>query len=479
VETQVFLYKQLATEIEQKIRCGDLRTGEKLPSLRHLHKKLGLGISTVYQAYTELEAMGLIEAQPKSGFFVKGAALLNLRAPRPTKAPRQPRKVKLSSITNAVLESSLNPDLVPLGCSTMSIELFPHKHLSRIIKGIPPSTMKRLFLYSPAEGDAELKRQIVTRLMGMIPGIRPEDLIITNGCMEAVALSLLVLTNPGDVVAVESPTHFGFLQLLKELGLHVLEVPSDPLHGVDPETLAEALKRAEVKACLLMPNFQNPSGALVPDEQKKALVTLLCERKIPIIEDDIYGELHFGPKRPTLLKAWDKEGLVISCSSFSKILAPGFRIGWAVVGERFADKIRRLKAGVSLASPTLQQYVLAKFLRGGAFDRYLRSLRTAVNKQVLQTALAIQKHFPHGTRLVAPEGGNLLWVELPKWAEGLDLYKQGLENNISIVPGPAFSTTQRYRNYIRISCTAPFSERIDQAIETLGELINKQFKRKQ
>jgi DNA-binding transcriptional MocR family regulator len=474
METQAFLYRQLATELGEKIKSGNLRAGEKLPSLRSLHRKLGLSMSTVYQAYTELEALGFIEAQPKSGFFVKGAGLVNLRAPRPTKAPQRPTKVRLSSITNDVLASSLDPTLVPLGCSTLAVELFPHKHLSRIIKGIPPSTMKRLFLYAPAEGDAELRRQLATRLVGMIPRIRPEDLIITNGCMEAVALSLLALTTPGDVVAVESPTHFGFLQLLKELGIKVLEVPTDPLHGVETATLVGVLKQAKVKVCLLMPNFQNPSGALMPDKRKKTLVALLQKHGIAVIEDDIYGDLYFGPKRPSLLKAWDKKGLVMTCSSFSKILAPGFRIGWLVAGKRFAERIRSLRGGFSLASPTLQQYVLAKFLRNGGFDRYLRSLRNAVHKQVLQTAVAIQKHFPSGSRLAVPAGGNLLWIELPKWADGLELYKQALQNNISIVPGPAFSTTRRYRNYVRISCTAPFSNSIEDAIETLGELINSQ-----
>jgi DNA-binding transcriptional MocR family regulator len=473
-EAQPFLYKQLATAIEDQIRNGDLRAGEKLPSLRNLHRKLGLSISTVYQAYTDLEALGLIEAQPKAGFFVKGSGLLNLKAPRPTETPKRPTHVRLSSITNDVLASSLDPSLVPLGCSTLSVELFPHKHLGRIIKGIRPAKMKQLFLYAPAEGDEELRRQLVRRLVGMIPGIGPENLVITNGCMEAVALSLLTLAAPGDVVAVESPTHFGFLQLLKELGLQVLELPTDPVQGMDLDGLGAVLKQAKVKACLLTPNFQNPSGALMPDRQKMALVALLQGRKIPIIEDDIYGELHFGPRRPSLLKAWDKKGLVITCSSFSKTLAPGFRIGWLAAGEQFVDKIRRIKAGVSLASPTLQQYVMAKFLRDGGFDRYLRSLRTALHNQVLQTALAIQKYFPSGSRLAVPEGGNLLWIELPKWADGLELYKQALRSNISIVPGPAFSTTGRYRNYVRISSTTPFSETIEQAIGTLGELINGQ-----
>ncbi|MBF0529437.1 MAG: PLP-dependent aminotransferase family protein [Deltaproteobacteria bacterium] len=476
METRHFRYKNLASDLEGQIKRGSLRTGERLPSLRNLHYKLGLSLNTIYQAYMELEALGLIEAQPKSGFFVKDAGWMNIEAPRFNQRPAAPAMVRLSDITNTVVANSINPDLVPLGASTLSTELMPQKQLVQVIKGMAPAKMIRLLQYEVAEGAVGLRRQLASRLLGLIPEISENDIIITNGCSEAVALALLATTTSGDVVAVESPTHFGFLQMLRELGLQVLELPTDPRHGVVLEGLSQALQKTKVKACLLMPNFQNPTGALMPEDHRQEVVSLLNEKEIPLIEDDIYGEMHFGKSRPGFLRTWDRKELVISCSSFSKTLAPGFRVGWLVAGRKISERIKRLKAGLSLASPSLQQHALARFLADGSMDRYLRLLRAAVHNQVVKTARAVKDYFPPECRFSVPMGGIMLWIELPKWADGIRLYEQALKAGISIIPGAAFSPADHYRNYIRISCTSPFSERIEKAIETLGELIGKQNK---
>ena len=299
-------------------------------------------------------------------------------------------------------------------------------------------------------------------------------MLVTSGCMEAVALSLLAVTAAGDLVAVESPTHFGFLQLLRELGLPAVEVPTDPRRGVVPEALERVLAENPVKACLLMPNFQNPTGALLPEEARREVADLLQAREIPLIEDDIYAELHAGRGRPGLLKSLDRRGLTLACSSFSKVLAPGFRVGWIAAGGRWLERLRRLKAGFSLASPTLQQHALARLLAGGALDRHLRLLRAAVRRQVLDTARAVREAFPADCRFSPPEGGNMLWVELPPRVDGLALYRRALREGISIVPGAAFSSTGRYRSYVRLSCTTPFCGRIERAVGRLGELIREE-----
>ena len=471
-QTRGFLYRRLATDIAGRIRRGEVRAGERLPSLRRLHHQLGLGLNTVYQAYMALEAMGLVEARAKSGFYVKTGRLARLCAPRFAHTARAPRKVRLSEITNTVVANAANPRLVPLGASILAAEMLPQKHLTRIIRGVSPRKMASMLQYAPSEGTPELRRKLTVRMLGLVPDMGEEDVVITNGCTEAVALALLATTRPGDVVAVESPTHFGFLQLLREMGLLVLELPTDPVRGVVTEGLGRTLRDNRVRACLLIPNFHNPTGGLMSDRRKEALVSILGEAAVPAIEDDIYAEMYFGAKRPALLKRWDRKGTVITCSSFSKVLAPGFRVGWVVAGGAYAGRIRRLKAGLSLAAPTLQQHVLARFLAEGAFDRYLRLLRASLHDQVLKTALAIERAFPEACRLAVPEGGNMLWVELPPGTDGVRLYQQALEEGISIVPGAAFSTTtDRFRDFIRISCTTPFCDRIERAIDTLGALI--------
>ena len=467
-----YLYQKLATEFAARIKSGELRAGEKLPSLRGLRKKLGFSLATVYQAYMNLEASGLIESRPKSGFYVKAAPLLAVSAPRHAKKAQRPGPVKLSAITAEVVRASRDPDLVPLGASTLSAALLPHKHLGRLVRGITPGRMKKLLNYAEPEGSRKLRRQIAARMLGLIPGCGADDILITNGCMEAVSLALRVTVKPGQMVALESPTHFGFLQLAREMGLKAAPVPTDPRFGLDLEALETILARYPVKAVLAIPNFHNPLGALMPDEAKEKLVGLCSRRGVPLIEDDVYGEMHFGPKRPLPLKSFDRRDAVIYCASFSKVLAPGFRVGWCLAGPRFAQALQHLKTASAMSSPSLQQEVLAGYMEQGGYERYLRRLRAAVRLQVERTALGVRDHFPAETRFSVPEGGNMLWTELPPGVDGVRLYRRALERGVSIVPGRAFAAAEGFKNFIRISCTSPFDARMDRGLAVLGELAS-------
>jgi DNA-binding transcriptional MocR family regulator len=471
---QEYRYQRLAKDIARQIRQGGFRAGERLPSLRAMRSKLGLSLGTIHQAYSELEALGLVEARPKSGFFVKGDIAARLTAPRPGRRIMKPRRIKLDAITNQVISASLNPKMVPLGSSALATELLPHKHLGRLIRGITPVHLKRLMRYCIPEGDLELRRILANRLVGLWPGITPDNLIITNGCMEAVSLCVLSFTRPGDVIAVESPTHFGFLQLLRELGRLVVEIPTDPRHGMEPDALEKVLKITPVKACLSIPNFHNPLGSLMEPARREKVAGLLNAHGVPLIEDDIYAELHFDSRRPGLLAGFDCKDLVFTCSSVSKVLASGLRIGWLVAPKPWVERLIRLKAGISMAAGTWQQQVLLSFLASGAYDRYLRDLRKKVQQQLYQTAQALERHFPDSISLALPKGGNMLWVQLPPGVDGVTVYQACLEKGISIVPGAAFSVLKRFRRYIRISCTTPFDARIDQALKTLGRIIHSQ-----
>jgi DNA-binding transcriptional MocR family regulator len=325
--------------------------------------------------------------------------------------------------------------------------------------------------YSLSEGCPELRRQPALRTLGVIDGVTPEDIIITNGCMEAVSLSLLAVTRAGDTVATETPTNFTFLQLLKELGRMVVEVPTDPRLGVEVDELEKVLWSHTVRACLLMPNFHNPLGALMPDKRKKRLVNLLQKHEVPAIEDDVSSELYFGEQRPAPLKAFDRRDLVLTCSSFSKTLAPGLRIGWVVPGLRYRERIQNLKAGTTVSTSTLDQYLISELLASGAYERQMRSLRNALKKQMVRTALVIQKHFPPDTRLVLPEGGSLLWVQLPSGIDGLSVHRRALEHDIAIIPGVVCSSTGQFDNCIQISCASPFTPATETGIATLGRIV--------
>jgi DNA-binding transcriptional MocR family regulator len=470
---KVFRYRHLAEEIEQKILSGIYQPGEKLPSIRKLHKQSNLSISTIYRTYMELEALGLVQARPKSGYYVNPVVLQKLKVPRFKKISFPPKKVKLSAMINSVISAISNPYLLPLGSTVTDSELLPFKHFARTLKDLSHAELKSMISYSLSEGYPELRRQIALRTLGALKGISPEDIIITNGCMEAVALSLLAVTDPGDTVAVETPTNFGYLQLLKELRLLVLEVPTDPRLGADINALEKIFRQNRIKTCLLVPNFHNPLGAIMPEGHKQQLVQLINEYEVPVIEDDISTELHFGRQRPMPLKAFDQRDLVITCSSFSKTLAPGLRIGWVIPGSRFQERIQNLKAATTVSTSTLDQYLIAQYLAGGAYERHLRRLRSSLKKQVLRTALAIQKHFPAESRLAIPEGGTLLWVQLPPKVDGLKIYRQALDHHIAIIPGVVCSNSGQFNNFVQISCGSPFTEKIEAGIARLGKIISK------
>ncbi len=472
---KIFRYKHLADDIEEKINSGIYQPGEKLPSIRKLHKQSGLSISTVYKAFLELETMGLVEARPRSGYYVSAISLQQIKAPRFKKISFPPTEIKLSSMTNSVLSAINNPDLLPLGMTVTHSDLLPFKYFSRIIKTFSHGEIKSMMSYSLSEGHPELRRQLALNTVGLIKGISVDDIIITNGCMEAITLALLAVTRPGDTVAIETPTNFSYLQLLKELGLLVVEVPANPHFGIDIDEFEKALNTIDIKACLLMPNFHNPLGTIMPDENKVRLVRLTNRRNVPVIEDDISSELYFGEQRPVPLKAFDKKDLVITCSSFSKTLAPGLRIGWIMPGETFKEKIQNLKGGMNVSTSTLDQHIISRYLEGGAYERHLRILRIALKKQMVQTALAIQKHFPRQTRLALPEGGSLLWVQLPTQVDGLTVYQEALNHNIALIPGIVCSNSRQFNNYIQISCGSPFTPEIENGIKTLGRLVHEQI----
>jgi len=452
--------------------------GDKLPSIRSLHRDLGLSISTVYKAFVELESAGVVQARPKSGYFVCEAPLARVPPPQAAGQATAPRDIRVLSLVRTIMQAMGDPGLLSFGSSSVSSGLLPHKFFARTLKQLPAHEMQSLISYVLPEGHPDLRRRLAHLCLGQMPVADPDGVIVTGGCTEAVTLALQAVVRRGHTVALETPTYFGYLQLLKELGIKVVEVPADPVHGLDVAALHTALGRYPIKACLFMPNFQNPLGALMPDEKKRELVGLLNRKGIPLIEDNIFSELYFGAQRPRPLKAYDKKDLVIFCSSFSKTIAPGLRVGWCIPGKRFRERIASLKAVTTLTTPTLSQFLIARFLEGGAYARHMRTLRAAVGRQVLNTARAVERHFPQGTRLAAPRGGTCLWVQLPPGADSGDLTLAALDHGISILPGAACSTTTRFSSYVRLGCGYPFTPEREQGVITLGALAAELVQRK-
>ena len=463
------LYQQLAGELQDAITRGQLRPGERLPSVRATCKERGVSPATVFQAYGLLEAQGLIEARPRSGYFVR--ARRRLRGAQPTAAPAVPQatEVKVSDLSLQLLQAVQDEALVPLGSAFPASHLFPFDELARCGARAMRRVRPGQITSAAAAGDERLRYALQRRYALHGVALQADEPIVTNGAMEALNLCLQAVTRPGDLVVVESPTFYAALQVLDRLGLRALEVRTDPAQGVDLKALEALLDAHPVAACWCMTSFQNPLGALMADARKRALVDLLTRRGVPLIEDDVYAELYGGHQRPRPAKAFDTDGWVLHCGSFSKSLAPGYRVGWAAAG-RFGTQVLRLKTMSSLASSLPPQLALAEFLAQGGFDRHLRGLREALTAQREQAQHLVARHFPAGTRVTRPTGGYFLWIELPRRVDTLMLYQRALAEGISTAPGLLFSGDGRFMHHLRLNVGHPGDTRFAPAVQRLGEL---------
>ena len=464
-------YEKLAGELAGMIAGGMLSHGDRLPSVRRLAKERRLSVSTVVQALRQLEDRGLVEARPQSGFFVRRARATHAE-PQARSTPEAPMPVDISQRLVRVLQAGTRPGVAPLAAALPASELMPLAALHRLYAGVVrrhPMLLASSSYFNTNE--PALIRQLVRRSLAWGGPLAAEELIITNSCTEALGLCLRAVTKPGDTVAVESPAYYLMLQLLETLGLKALEIPTDPRTGLSVEALELASRQGGIAACLLVSNGSNPLGCVMPDEKKRQLAALTAARGVAVIEDDIYGDLHLGDEeRPWPIKAFDKAGNVMLCSSFSKSLSPSLRIGFVAAG-RFRSAIALQKTITSGGTNPITQHVLAEYLESGAYERHLRGLRRAYERQVEAMRLAVSRHFPAATRIAQPRGGYVLWVELPEEIDTSRFYERAIAENVAYVPGELFSPSGMYRNCLRLNCGNPHTPEIEDAVRRLGAIF--------
>ncbi|BDU09802.1 GntR family transcriptional regulator MpaR [Mitsuaria sp. RG] len=463
-------YERFADDIAELIRSGVLGPGQRVPSVRYASQTHGVSPSTVFQAYYLLERRGLIRARPRSGYFVNAHAPRPFSEPQPQAPASESTDVDVSGLVFSILDSIKDPHTVPFGSAFPSPTLFPLQRLSRSLASASRAMDPRMVVTDLSPGNPQLRRQIALRYMVAGLMLPMEELLITNGALEALNLCLQAVTQPGDLVAIEAPAFYACLQVLERLKLKAVEIPVHPREGMDLGVLAQTLEKHPVKAVWCMTNFQNPVGASMPETKKQELVELLRRHQVPLIEDDVYAELYYSQQAPKPAKAFDTEGLVMHCGSFAKSLAPGYRIGWVAAG-RFAQKIERLKLMTSLCASMPAQAAIADYLQHGGYDRHLRKLRYALEGQQANMLAAIARHFPAQTRVSQPSGGYFLWLELPEQMDALKLFHMALAQGISIAPGPIFSPTRRFGNCIRLNYGSPWGDGAEQAMETLGRIV--------
>ncbi|MBM3116842.1 PLP-dependent aminotransferase family protein [Jeongeupia naejangsanensis] len=462
-------YEEIAELIAADIRNGRLAPGTRLPSIRKVMAQYRVSPSTAFQAYYLLEKSGLVRARERSGYFVAGARQPLPPEPGLGQPPQVSAPVDISELVFSVLGAVGDRSILPLGSAFPSPTLFPLPRLARSLASASRFIDPWDTVASLPPGHAALRQQIALRYLGLGMPQPAEQIVITNGALEALNLCLAAVAQPGDVIAIESPGFYAATQAIERLGMQALEIPVHARDGLDLDALASALERHPVKACWFMTSFQNPTGASMAEDKKKALVALLARHQIPLIEDDVYGELYFGKHAPLPAKAFDTQGLVMHCSSFSKTLAPGYRIGWVSPG-RFGQRIERLKLMTTLSASVPAQVALADYLHTGAYDKHLRKLRYALESQLAEMNRALVAHFPAGVRVSRPNGGYFLWVEFAEGFDTLALHRRAIEHGISIAPGPIFSASRRYRHCLRLNYGSPWSAAFEQGMATLGRL---------
>ncbi|WP_310734298.1 aminotransferase-like domain-containing protein [Ideonella livida] len=471
------LYRQLAQRLGALVASGALRRGDRLPSVREMARQQGLAQTTVLQAYRTLEDERLIEARPRSGFFVAASAVRprpgarrpSLAVPEQTQPPASPAPVDISTLVERTLEAARDPDFISFGAACPGGDLFPPERMRKAMGRALQRQQASMSRYPFAPGIRPLREVVARRALGYGCTLDPERIVITNGALESISLCLQAVTRPGDTVALESPTYFGLLQILESLHLKALEIPTHPRTGLSLPALELALQTQPVKALLAVPTLSNPLGAVMPLAQRKALARLLRTHRLPMIEDLIYNDLCPRAEARRAVRSFDPEGWVMLASSYSKTLAPGLRLGW-VEGGRWAAQVQRLKAALSGGHTELLEWAMADLLEQVHHEPALRQLRSQVAQRMDLARRLVASSFPAGTRVTSPEGGFILWVELPGGLPALELHEAALRERICIAPGAMFSSSSRYDHCLRLGLGRGWGPAEQQALQRVGQL---------
>lgn len=446
-----------------------LRAGMRAPSVRTFATQNEVSMTTVLQAYRLLEDKGVLKARPKSGFYVTSRTPDTRKLPAESRPPQQATPVVIGNGVTEILTHAANPAYAPLGCAIPSVGLLAADKLDRHLARCARTLGRSYNVYTEPLGDADLRQAISERALRIGHTVPPDNIIITNGCTEALSVALCATTRPGDTVVIESPTYFGLLQILEARGLRVLELPTDPTHGIDVTALEKALKKSRVAACLFSSSFNNPLGCSMSDTAKIEILRLLRQHQVPLIEDDIYGDIYFGDDRPQPFSSLDRDADVILCSSFSKTIAPGYRIGWIASNTR-RDALQIAKFSTSLCGPALTQKAMADFLGSGGYDNHLRRIRRTFFDNIGRMRFTVDRSFPVETRITSPNGGFVLWIEMPDSFDCSKLFQRAMQERICFAPGHLFTAASRYRNCLRLSCGHEWDYRVERSVERLGEL---------
>jgi DNA-binding transcriptional MocR family regulator len=461
------LYEELAQELQARIEQGYFQPGDKLPSIRQISVDHHVSISTTQEAYRLLEDRHLVEARPKSGYYVLGAQEAP-ELPGISRPAQKPLEVSQWELVVKLLTSHEKDGDLALGKGTPNVSASSLKPLSKIMARISRRSDINDLTYDSIQGPEELRLQIARLMIDSGCRLHPDEIVITTGCQEALACSMRSVAKAGDIVAIESPSFYGSMQAIQAMELKALEIPTHPETGISLEALELALEQWPIKVLQLTPICNNPLGYTMPDANKERLIEIANQYDIAIIEDDIYGDLSYTYPRPRSIKSFDTEGRVLFCSSFSKTISPAFRTGWCVPGQHL-QVVKHMKYVSTACGSILQPRAVAEFIAQGHYERHVRKMRAQYLRARDCMIDWVKRFFPEGTKMSYPQGSFLLWVELPKKIDAVELNEALAKNKISIAPGILFTASKKYKNCLRLNFALEPNDELKNGLETIGK----------
>lgn len=450
------LKEQIAQDLQEQILKGKISVGSHLPSLRTITTDYDVSLTTALAAYDILEDLGFLEKKLKSKPLARIPEQFFI--PKPDWSLPKPERslVQNLDLIDWVYSSSREPGMSPFGLGLPSPHLFPTNALKSAINRALSKNYHSVFSYLFVPGHPELLKELAKFLRSDIGPVTADEIILTDGCLEGINQCIEAITQPGDTVAVESPCYFGTLQALQRRNLKVIELPTHPCDGIDIGHLENVLKKEKPKLLIATARVQNPIGFDVPEENIRAILDLVDKYEVPLLEDDIYGPLDELPGKRKTFKSMDKNGRVLYCSSFSKTVAPGLRLGWIIPGK-FFEKVKRQKLSSNSSANSFAQITMLEFLKKGEIRQHFADTTQKVSHQRQQYQQFLACNLPQGLKVSRPNGGYMLWIECPQSFDSVSFFEDCLKAKISITPGPVFSPSMNFKNSFRLNAGFPLT----------------------
>lgn len=470
----MYRYENVVDRIQRWIESGVLKPGDRVPSVRDMSEQTGFSAVTVHHAYALLESDGIVRASPRSGFYVASserklsefpASKMDYRGLESSAAP-------VSESLGKLIYTWRKNRVQTFGNNYPSDDLMPSDEIrTHLIRALREETRWSIETAS-TDGDPKLREIIAKRAAQRGMDAVADDVIVTRSAQCALNLCLDAVTKPGETVLIESPSYYPMFDALRRRGLRVMEIYSHPTTGLDPDQFEYLLGHNKIAACLLTPVNHFPTGVTYSPDTLRRIVSAASRHAVPIIENDLFGEMSHRAPVASTLKRFDTDHNVLQFGSFAGTLGPRFGIGWLLSRRHRAEMLNQTVLGEPLGVDAALQRAIAQYMNRRSYDRHLRQLRESLASRMQQGLSLISKHFPLSCAVSRPAGGFTCWIRGPKEFDAMRTAEVALRQGVSIPPGPMFSVTGSFRNFLSLNLSYPWDATRQKRLQMLAEMMS-------